>query len=143
MNGSGHIIDRLSDGARCIARWDVSSRASRFVKALLVAVVLFAGAPISASHANAHCGPKSQIAINAINAIDVSIQGGDTDSTPFGGIEHHFCYSPCLEAFPSRASYVTAYLEGTRVRYPAYFDVLGATRDPDPLRKPPRFSASA
>lgn len=120
------------------------SRGNLYLKALLVAVILFASAPVSASHANVHFGdPKSQIAINAVNAVDAGTEDSDSEGTPLGGIEHHSCYSPCLEPFPDRSSYVTAYLEGTGVRYPFYLDALGATRAPDPLHKPPRFSASA
>lgn len=143
MKGSGQIIKRFSCG-RIEPHWNVMSRASQYLKALLVAVILFAGAPVSASHANAHFGdPKSHIAINAVNSVDASTDDSDADRSPLGGIEHHSCYSPCIEAFPHRSSYVTAYLEGTGVRYPPYLDALRAARDPDPLHKPPRFSASA
>ncbi|HML29584.1 MAG TPA: hypothetical protein PKE16_12245 [Hyphomicrobium sp.] len=113
------------------------------MKVLLVAVILFAGGPVLASHTNAHFDhSKSQIAISVTSAADASNHDGNADSDPFGGMEHHFCSNPCLEAFPNR-SYVSAYLEGTRVRYSAYLAVLGATSDPDPLRKPPRLSVGA
>lgn len=142
MNGSGQIIDRLATRTRD-ARLSVLSCANRFVKVFLVAVILFTGGPVCASHANAHLDhSKSQIAATAVSVADTSTHKGDAGSDPFSGMEHHFCYSPCLEACPNR-SYVTAYLEGTRVRYSAYLAVLGATRDPAPLRKPPRLGASA
>lgn len=145
MKGSGQIIQRPPGSVgRIEPRWNVMSRASRYLKALLVAMILFAGAPVSASHANAHFGDaKSQIAISSVNSVDTSEQDSDSDGAPLGGIEHHSCYSPCLDAFPHRSSYVTAYLEGTGIRYPLYLDALGPARDPDPLHKPPRFSVSA
>lgn len=59
------------------------SRASRYLKALLVAMILFAGAPVSASHANAHFGdPKFQIASKSVNSVDTSDQDRDSDGTP-------------------------------------------------------------
>lgn len=144
MNGSGQIIDRVSVGAQRSARWDVLSCAGPFLKALVVVVILFAGAPISAFDTNAHfVDSKSQVAVSSINSGSISAQGGETDSSPFGAIEQHFCCSSSVEVFSNRASYVIAYIEETRVRYPAYLEALGATSDPDPLRKPPRFSFGA
>lgn len=144
MNGSGQIIDCVSVNAQRSARRDVWSRAGQFLKALLVAVILFAGAPISAFDANAHfVDSKSQAAVTSISVGGIGAQGGESGSSPFSAIEHHFCCSSSVEAFSNRASYVIAYLAETRVRYPAYLEALGVTSDPDPLRKPPRFSFGA
>ncbi|CAA2141705.1 hypothetical protein HYPP_02726 [Hyphomicrobium sp. ghe19] len=147
MNGSTQDIHRLSRGVRhARPRVGVRSRVGQFVKALLAALILFAGVPISASHATTHCdGQKSHIAENAVKSVDVRAQNSsDTNTSPLGGIEDHPCSCPCLlQALPTRSCHKPAYFAGTRVSYAAYFDTLGASCEPDPLQKPPRFGISA
>lgn len=146
MNGSTQDIHRLSRGVRhARRRVGMRSRAGQFVKALLAALILFAGVPISASHATAHLdGQKSHIAKCAFNTVDAEAQSSsDADTSPIGGIEDHFCSCPCLHALPARSGYKSAYFAGTRVSYAAYFDTLVASCEPDPLHKPPRFGISA
>lgn len=146
MNGSAQDIDRLSSGVRHVrVRAGMRSRVSQFVKALLAALILFAGVPMSISHAKPHLdGQKSQIALTAVNSVDAGTQNSsDGDTSPIGGMEHHFCSCPCLQALPTRSCYKSASFAGTRVHYAAYFDTIGASCEPDPLRKPPRFCISA
>lgn len=146
MNGSTQDIHRLSRDVRhARARVGMWSRASRFLKALLAALILFAAVPVWASHAKPHFdGQKSHIAMSALNSVDAEAQNSsDADTSPIGGIEDHFCSCPCLHALPARSCYKSAYFAGTRVRYAAYFDTLGASCEPDPLHKPPRFGVSA
>ena len=147
MNGSTQDIHRLTRGVRhARARVGMRSRAGQFVKALLAALILFAGVPISASHATPHFdGQKSHIAMSGVNFVDVEAQNSsDGDTSPIGGLEDHPCSCPCLlQALPTRSCYKSAYFAGTRVRYAAYFDALGASCEPDPLQKPPRFGISA
>lgn len=147
MNGSTQDIHRLSRGVRhARPRIGVRSRAGRFVKALLAALILFAGVPISASHATPHFeGQKSHIAESAVKSADVGAENSsDADTSPLGGIEDHPCSCPCLlQALQTRSGHKAAYFAGTRVSYAAYFDTLGASCEPDPLHKPPRFGISA
>lgn len=122
----------------------ILARSSTVMKILLAVLMLFAGAPISALHAESHFsvdGVQSQSAVAAVASADQS--SSDNNSIPTGGHEHHFCSCPCLDAFPTRSSYEAAYLEGARVRYPTYLDALAHEFEPAPLRKPPRLNVSA
>ena len=125
-------------------RIGIFARSSKVMKILLAALMLFAGAPIWALHAQSHFsvdGFQSQSAVAAAASADQT--SSDNTSFPMGGLEHHFCGCPCLEAFPTRSCYEAAYLEGAGVRYPAYLDALAPKFEPAPLRKPPRLNVSA
>lgn len=122
----------------------ILARSSTVMKILLAVLMLFAGAPVSVLHAESHFsvdGFQSQSAMVAVASADQT--SSDNNSIPTGGLEHHFCSCPCLEAFPTRSCYEAAYLEGARVRYPTYFDALAHEFEPAPLRKPPRLNVSA
>jgi hypothetical protein len=123
---------------------DVLARSSKALKILLAVLMLFAGAPVSALHAESHFsvdGLQSQSAVVTVVSADQT--SSDGLSIPMDGLEHHFCGCPCLEAFPTRSCYEAAYLEGARVRYPAYLDALAPEFEPAPLSKPPRLNISA
>lgn len=124
-----------------------SSRTNKFLKAVIAALILFGAAPMSASHVQSHFTAsvsQSQLVVVAVGPVITSDQNHSaTRSRLFGGLEHHLCSSPCLEPFLTSSYYETAYLEGTRVRYPAYLDALRAKFEPDPLQKPPRLNISA
>jgi hypothetical protein len=146
MNSSTQDIHRLSHGVRHDrARVDFLSRADRFLKMFLAALLLFAAVPISTLHAKPHFdGQKSHVAMSAVDSTGVEAQNSsDADTAPIGGLEEHFCSCPCVQALPARSCYTSAYFAGTRVRYAAYFDTLGTSCEPDPLHKPPRFGISA
>ncbi len=136
--GSGPALSRVR------AR---SSRTNTFFKAVIAALILAGAAPMSVSHVQSHFTAnisQSQLVVVAVGSVITSDQGHSaTGSRLFGGLEHHLCSSPCLEPFLTRSYCETAYLEGTRVRYPAYFDALRAKFEPDPLQKPPRLNISA
>lgn len=137
-NGAGAPCGRIRTGI------DVSARSSRALKILLAALMLFAGAPVSALDAETHFsvdGFQSQSAAATVASADQT-SSGDL-SIPMDGLEHHFCGCPCLEAFPTRSCYEAAYLEGAGVRYPAYLDALAPEFQPTPLRKPPRVNVTA
>lgn len=123
---------------------DVLARSSKALKILLAVLMLFAGAPVSALHAESHFsidGFQSQSAVAPVASTDQA--NSDGLSIPMDGLEHHFCGCPCLEAFPTRSCYEAAYLEGARVRYPSYLDAFAPEFEPAPLRKPPRLNVSA
>lgn len=143
MSGSAQNIRDYSAGvmARRSAT-KVLSRANRLLKALLIAFLVFAGAPVAASHAQSHFATGGQPQITLISLSDAQ-DDSDTGATLFGGLEHHACGCPCLEPLPTRSHYVSAFLEGSRIRYSAYLDTLGNSTEPDPIRKPPRLGASA
>lgn len=134
----------LAPGGRIRLAIDVLTRSCKSLKILLAVLMLFAGAPGSALHAESHFsvdGFQSQSAVATIASANQT--GSDDLSIPMDGLEHHFCGCPCIEAFPTRSCYETAYLEGAGVRYPAYLDALAHEFEPPPLRKPPRVNVSA
>lgn len=153
MNGSTHASLRLPSAARDLreptrARANVSSWASRSLKVFLVALVFFASAPICISHAKSHFArncSESQLTAVATDVAALSEQDdGSADTILFGGLEHHnWCGCPYIDASPSRSCYKSAYLDGQRVRYPAYLDALAAKFEPAPLQKPPRLVSGA
>jgi len=124
-----------------------SAWASRILKALLVALVVFSSAPISSSHAKTHIisnGHELHAAVVVADVAGFSEQGETDGSPPISGVDHHsWCGCPCVGASHSRSSYDFAYFDGTRVRYSAYLGTLAAKFEPAPLRKPPRLAASA
>lgn len=122
----------------------ILARSSKVMTILLAVLMLFAGAPVSALHAESHFsvdGFQSQFAMVGVASADQT--SSDNNFIPMGGLDHHFCSCPCLEAFPTRSCYEAAYLEGARVRYPTYLDALAHEFEPAPLRKPPRLNVSA
>lgn len=149
MIGSTPTLTRFGNGAwapcgRICAGIDVLAKSSKTLKVLLVTLMLFAGISVSALHAQSHFSADSSKSQSAVATVAVADQtSSDDHSVPMSGLEHHFCGCPCLEAFPTRASYETAYYEGARVRYPAYLDALFPEFEPAPLRKPPRLNVSA
>jgi len=151
MNGSTHASLRLPSAARNLrarARANVSSWATRSLKAFLVALIFFASAPVCISHAKSHFAFKSSESQLLAAAADVAApaeqDGNSGDTILFSGIEHHnWCGCPYLDAFPSRSCYKSAYVDVTRVRYPTYLDALAAKFEPAPLQKPPRLPNGA
>lgn len=142
MNGAVQII-REHEGGAGSRRAKVLTHANRFARALLVAFLVFAGTPIAASHAKAHYASDSQTQLSLTMVVDAVESDPGTNAPPLGGSEQHACSCPCLDPFPTRSHYVSAFLEGTRVRYPSYLDALKLSYHPDPVRKPPRLSARA
>ena len=143
MSGSAHNNRDYSAGAvGCRLATKVLFRANRLLKALLIAFLVFAGAPVAASHAQSHFATGGQAQIALISHSDAQ-DDSDTGATLFGDLEHHACSCPCLEPLPTRSHYISAFLEGSRVRYSAYLDTLGNSTEPDPIRKPPRLGTSA
>jgi hypothetical protein len=137
-NGAWALYGRARTGV------DVLAKSSKALRILLAVLTLFAGAPVSALHAESHFsidGFQSQSAVATVASTDQT--SSDGLSIPLDGLEHHFCGCPCLEAFPTRSCYEAAYLEGARVRYPSYLDALAPEFEPAPLRKPPRLNVSA
>ena len=143
MGGSTQDIRDYAAGA-VVRRsaTNVFSRANRSFKALLIAFLVFAGTPVAASHAQSHvtAGGQQQIALIDLNDTQ---DDSDTGSVPSSGLEHHACSCPCLEPLPTRSHYISAFLDGSRIRYSAYLDTLGSSAEPDPIRKPPRLGVSA
>ncbi|WP_290995452.1 hypothetical protein [Hyphomicrobium sp.] len=117
----------------------------KFLRILLATMIFVAGAHITASHTKAHfSGDRSAAQTEVSNLYIAGDQGqSDSKSTTPNGMEHHFCSCPCLQSSPSRSNYEDAFLGVTRIRYPSYLDAIGASREPDPLRKPPRLSIGA
>ncbi len=115
------------------------------LRLILVALIFVSGAPITASHAKAHFSGDGVTSQSEVTNLYFAADQGQSHSkpTPANGIEHHFCSCPCLQSSPSRSNYEDAFLGVTRIRYPSYLDAIGASREPDPLRKPPRLSIGA
>ncbi|MFA5958768.1 hypothetical protein [Hyphomicrobium sp.] len=136
-------IIREHEGGGRSRRANVLARANRFARALLVVFLVFAGSPVAASHVKAHYASDNQTQLSLAMIADAVESDADTNAPPLGGGEQHACSCPCLDPFPTRSHYVSAFLEGTRVRYPSYLDALKLSYHPDPVRKPPRLGARA
>lgn len=113
----------------------VVRRANRILKALMIAVLCLIGAPVSASHAQAHFATtgQSQIAVSAQTQDD-----SDQGSPRTGGLEHHVCSCPCLEIPPTRSCTIVAFPDGSYVKYAHHRDTIASAFEPAPIRKPPR-----
>jgi hypothetical protein len=137
MNGAASNNRGFSTGAKA-HRSAFFLLQSKLLRALFASLLVVCGVLATASHAKFL--PQTQIA-------SVGIENSQADSNSetkiFGGIEHHACGCPCLEPIPMRAHYITAFLEGSRVNYPAYLDSFGDSIEPAPIRKPPRRTARA
>lgn len=143
MSRLAQNICDLSPGA--IARgWPTKlwSQPNNWVKALLIAFLIFSTAPIAASHAQSHFNTGSQAQV-AVSTHSDAQDGSDAGSTLFGALEHHACSCPCLEQLPTRSHCIDVVFERSRIDYPAYLDSLGNSFEPDPIRKPPRLAVSA
>ncbi|HVU22147.1 MAG TPA: hypothetical protein VHE09_15560 [Rhizomicrobium sp.] len=142
MSRLAQNIRDLSPGA--IARgWPTKLiQPHNWVKALLIAFLIFSTAPIAASHAQSHFNTGSQAQVAVSNHSDAQ-DGSGAGSALFGALEHHACSCPCLEQLPTRSHCIAVIFERSHVDYPAYLDSLGNSFEPDPIRKPPRLAVSA
>lgn len=153
MIGATGTMVKFVRGSRILggsdnARADMLTSLGRFLRMFLAAIILFSCAPVSASHVKSHFASDSdqaQVTMAEVSFANSSAQPSPDDGAmPMGGLGHHyFCGGPCLEAFPARSSYESAYSDGMRVRYPAYLDALAPMFEPTPLREPPRAAVSA
>ncbi len=142
MNGAGQTTLELEGGARW-RRANMLTHVNRFARAVLVAFLLFAGAPVAASDAKAHYASGNQSQLSMAMIADGVESDADSDAPPLGGLEQHACSCPCLDPLPTRSCYISGFLDATRVRYFACLDALKLSYDPDPIRKPPRMNARA
>lgn len=141
----GSAKNNRGDAADAIASWlmpSLVSRTNRFLKALLVAFLVFSGMPVATSHAQSHFSTGGQAHIALVSQSDAQ-DDSDAGGTLFNGLEHHVCSCPCVQPVPTRSHYISAFLEGSRVNYPAYLDTLGDSLEPDPIHEPPRSIAGA
>lgn len=120
MSRSAQNIGDLSPGA-IVRGWPTKfwSQPNNWVKAFLIAFLIFSTAPIAASHAQSHFNTGSQAQVAVSNQSDAQ-DGSDAGSA----LEHHACGCPCLEQIPTRSHCSDVVFERSHIDYPAYLDSL-------------------